>query len=342
MALQYCDSFVPYGNLLSRYNRVIGVTAGLAYGRGGRYGVQLSQSGPGELSKTLTPTSAGVTGFAFFPPNLMGGQLYSLQCVNSPLTLGTIFSVWILPDSTVAAYAGVNSELISNPKSPVIAGSTWNYLETKYSLARTSNVIVPTLTVRLNGQQIISGAAAHGYTDSIAQDGKGNYHTFRNAGFPTSNMGDLYICDTTGSYNNDFLGDVKVGAIFPRQDVITQWLNSSGSVSTNLINEHIPDDDATYIYSNTPGNFSSFYFDNVASFSGQILAAQASIYARKTDEGYRVVRHIVGNDGFEGPDIYLGDSYSYNHIPYDIDPVNSAVWTPAGINAEKFGIILHS
>lgn len=346
MALLYCDSFAHFDNahILAKWTQFRSVDGpSTLYGRGGRFGVNMNAGSTNQLSKTLPARDNIVVGAYAFINGVQGGVLYQAQVPDGYLTLATVCQLRVLPDGTVAAVSGNTSDLIANPKSLVLPQRVPFYWEVKINTVLSAGKILPTMVVRINGQQIISGTGAAGHATNLAGDAKFDYHTFGACGFPGSYLGDLYVCDQTGLRNNDFLGDVKVGAIFPRLDSSSmQWTPSSGVTGFNRINAHIPPDDASYIQTNTPTQLAEFFFDTIASFSGEILGFQYSLYSRKTDEGTRIVNHTAGLGAFKGPDQYLGDGYFYRHLPFDYEPVSGLPPTPALINAQTFGALLKS
>lgn len=344
MALLYCDSFAHYdqAHILSKWTQFRFVDGpSTLYGRGGRFGVNMNAGGPSQLSKTLPPRDNIVVGAYSQMNGAQAGAFYQAQVPDGFQTLATVCELKMLPDGTVAATSG--NEIIANPKTLVLPQKTPFFWEAKINTVLSAGKILPTMVVRINGEQIISGSASVGHATNLAGDAKFDYHTFRNIAFPGSYLGDLYICDQSGTRNNDFLGDVKVGAIFPRLDSSTmQWTPSSGATGFNRVNSHVPLDDASYIQTNTPTQLAEFFFDTIASFSGEILGFQYSLYSRKTDEGTRIVNHTAGLGAFKGADQYLGDGYFYRHLPFDVEPVSGLPPTPALINAQTFGILLKS
>ncbi len=341
--LKFVDSFDHYatGNILSKWTQQ---QATAISGAAGRNGNGLLIGAGGGISKTLGLQSSFVIGFAY-KLNLSGGSVngnpYTLYAVTTSRTLQSLCEFAILPDMTPAIFAFNN--LIINPKSFIFSGGTWNYIELTINLSGALTVNV-TANLHINGQ-FLGGASA----DSLVSLGsllsglaKANFHNFSapGSGVGSCFLDDLYICDQEGGINNTFLGDVKIGCIYPRQDVLTQWAPSAGSAHFSLVNEHVPDDDTTFIFDNTVSHIDSFYFDTVTSFSGQILGAQLNIYARKNDEGSRALRDEINAGAFVGAnDIYLGDNYSYHTVPYDTLP-GDVSFTPALINATDFGVKL--
>jgi len=87
--------------------------------------------------------------------------------------------------------------------------------------------------------------------------GADNYHNNVGlsiaAGF-TPLFDDLYVCDSTGSLNHDFLGNVKVVAIFPDANGdVNAWTGSGGSAHYTYVDENPVDDDTAYVESATSG-----------------------------------------------------------------------------------------
>lgn len=133
----------------------------------------------------------------------------------------------------------------------------WYYLEVKVTGGADGGVIV-----RLNEEEIINYdgdiTGSYEYYDSVI---------FSYYGQSCIRIDDLYICDSTGSTNNDFLGTCNVKTMSLSSDVTTEWSESSGNASYELLNEEIFDSD-NYIYSSTSGDKSTFETNNVYIFGG--------------------------------------------------------------------------
>lgn len=347
--LVFCDSFAPYGGntawMSQRWTQIAGVAVGTAYGIAGRSGVNFFSNGG--INKTLVPSDTWILGFRY-QINLggpgFGALAYQLSAVSIGRGLATLAQLAVMPDGTLAVYAG-NNQLIFNPSSFVFTSGNAYYIELKLELTGSgSSAVHVVATLRVNGVQIATGNKDANVTCDFLLSGqaKGDFHTFSTGTTGGSTyLSDLYILDETGTTNNDFLGDVAVGAIYPRADAtVTGYLPSTGATLFNLINERPPDADGTYIYSHTVGDVGECFFDTVASFTGQILGVQFSIVARKDDEGVRAFKHAVGPAAayVDVNDTYISDDYRYYHVPFDVDPNGPVPWTVTVINGEQFGI----
>lgn len=150
---------------------------------------------------------------------------------------------------------------------------------------------------------------------------------------------DLYICDTTGTKNNDFLGDCQVTTIFPKADgALEDFTLSTGSDSFALVDDNPPDDDSTHVESNTIGHKDSFDMDDVASIT-TILGVQLTEYARFLT-GSASIKHLarVGGTNYLGSIKVLAGTYDFHMHIYEDDPDISSEWTISGLNAAEFGM----
>ena len=154
---------------------------------------------------------------------------------------------------------------------------------------------------------------------------------------------DVYICDTTGSIANDFLGDVRVQAIMPNGNGNSSQLLGSDSNTTDnylLVDDpNAPDDDTTYVESSTVGEKDTYAYGNITAITGTIHAVQPIVWARKTDAGARTVKTIARLGGVEedGPAKTLGLTYGQ---VYDIRHTKpgGGQWTIADVNSAEFGV----
>lgn len=338
--LLFCDGAQHYdtAHLTSKYTTAQ-ASVSTAAKRGGTYGINI-----GTLGKTLAPRDNLVIGFAYRVNNgsgaTFGGTPYRLRAITTGRSIIDLFQLALFNDGTFAMYAG-NSVLIVHETSFSMVNASWAYIEIKLNLSASTNVVVQA-ELRINGKVVGSGTATAPVAVSslLAGNATGSFHVFAagNASVGDTYFTDMYICDQQGGVNDDYLGDVLIGAIYPRSDVHIDMVPTGGGASYTQVNEHIPDDDSTYVHSATIADYDTWYFDNVASFAGSIVAVQFLLYMRKDNEGARIVKHIAGNDDFEGPEQYLNDTYFYHHTPWDVDPVSGAPWTPALVNGQPYGV----
>jgi len=290
--------------------------------------------GPGAtISKTLTQQNAWVIGYAVYMQNRDMGSVVAYEGRNN----GTrIIELNLNFDSTLSLYAGTNFSQIIGTSGIKLQVNTWYYIEIKYTLTTNgANKVVVTASLTVNGNQEISGTAVSDvtYTDLINQQATVNRHEFSYGPF----FKDLYIL----SGDVPLWGDVHLGKIMPNGDVVTNW-SSTGSPHYAQVNEIPPDDDTTYISSNTPAQLENFDWEDISPFSGTIKGIQYSILARKDGEGTRSIKHTIGAAQITPFDaVFVSDDYIWFHVPMETDPTDGA-WTVASLNAQKFGVKLNS
>lgn len=326
-----------FANLTARYTSV----GGLSIIAGGRTG-QCLKIENGAISKTLPHAGTIVTGFAvkFNQASASAQQsIYSLSNNNLPLyTLA-----WDL-DGTLSIYAGTVTGSIIGVTERALFTNKWYYLESFLTFSGSSPITVAA-ELRVNGNIVISGSHATSISTSqtLSQSATANYHTLSNAVAGLSGatlIDDFYIKDTSGYY-----GDVRIVALYADGDgFLLQWDPSTGTVQYLMINGH-PAVLTTFISTLTPGNISTFTWQDCPGFSGTIKAINISMLAQKDDEGTKSFKIVVGNSGTEASsdEFFLSDiSPEYYEMGLELDPATGLAWTQAGFNAKEFGVKLIS
>jgi hypothetical protein len=230
--------------------------------------------------------------------------------------------------------------------SAVINPGTWYYIEVKNQLSLVGSNIVVTTNVKLNGLTVLSPSAKDtGIVAANTTNGneRANRHDFSSSGVLNGSIiDDIYIVDGTGGINNDFLGDVKIGVIFPASDTATVQFATivPGAPTTHFdkVNENPADYDTSYIADATVGHRDEFNWQQISSFTGTIPFVHYSIYARKDDENYRSFFPTIGGGQHGAAAFYVNDSYLYYRTVYDTNLDVGGAWTVANFNAETFGV----
>jgi hypothetical protein len=162
----------------------------------------------------------------------------------------------------------------------------------------------------------------------------GNRHLLR--------LDDVYLCDTSGSRNNDFLGDVRVVTFRPDADTAQgDFTPSSGSVHYALVAEAPDDDgDASYVESGTVGHKDLYGYQDLTGTPAAILALQLATVARQDDARSRRLRAVLksGATTANGVTRGLGTSYALYDDRFEVDPATGTAWTKAGVDALEAGL----
>lgn len=232
-----------------------------------------------------------------------------------------------------------NDRLVITRNGTVLATSTdtislnvWYYLEFKVTIANSGGYA----EARINGVNWVDFTGDTQTTANATADGV-RFANTSNAG--NVDVDDIYVLDSNGAANNDFLGDCRVEGLLPSgAGNYAQFTPSAGSNYEN-VDEDAQDGDSTYNESDTNGHMDTFAMGNLTSTSGSIYGLQWLAHARKTDGGARVMRRLIrqGGSDYEGSDVSLADTYAYYREMLEQDPDTSAAWTISGVNAVEAG-----
>lgn len=234
------------------------------------------------------------------------------------------------PSGFLNAYNSAGT-LLGRSANPVIIANAWQHLETRV----TFDSVIGAVEVRWEGVSVLSvtgvitspsGAACQ----NVAFTSTGQ---FTNAPF----LKDFIIWDTTGAFNNDFMGSCQVYKCTPDSDVALNWTPfPADGIGYNKINENPPDDDNRYISAPfpLPAAYKCTLTDlpiTVTSVRG-VMAIHRS---RKTDGGDGNIQAglISGASTGLGADRPITTAYTYWSDVFDADPNGGIAWTRLAVNA---------
>jgi hypothetical protein len=241
------------------------------------------------------------------------------------------------PAGWLGVYRGDGTLLGATAAGLVVPG-VYAYVEFKVTFHDTAGAA----EVRMNG---VSRLSLSGVDTTQSANNYANVVVFGANQPAGGDLCDLYICDTAGSVNNDFLGDVKVLALLPTgAGTNAAWTPSAGS-NWDCANEVPPNDDTDYVSTATAGAKDSYVIADLPAGAGNPKFLQYAIHARKDDAGSRVVAPLVrvgGTDYTVGAGASIGDTYSYYVTVQEQNPNTSAQWTATGLNAAEAGVVLVS
>ena len=223
----------------------------------------------------------------------------------------------------------------------VFSPGVWYYIEMKVKVHNTTG----TYEVRVNGTATGWIPAATGANTRATTL---NQITGIFLGSPITNnftlIDDLYVLDTTGSANNDFLGPQMVATLRPSAPgTSTMFIPNFGKNFSN-VNDIVPDNDGTFNASVTASDVDTFAFVDAPLAAGVIAGIQRVIYAKQDSGAQRVLAPVQrdGGGNHVGASVNLSTSYLYFFDCLDVDPNTGAAYTIANLNAAEFGYKLIS
>jgi len=360
MALIYIDGFDTYqtADLLKRWTDV---QLTPTIGSGGRTG-QACQLGNSEsISKGLPAVSAYIVGFAYKPQSFYSSSVVMCSFVGASfdqmmlcvLPTGALRASVATANHRLAGVTEINSTALYTTGGGILSADTWSYIEVRCLLSAS----VGEFEVRVNGVPVIETTdlstrdTSWSDTNIYAIDIGGNTTS---GGASVAYVDDVYICDTSGSVNNDFLGDVTVEAIFPQTDAVSPGSNADFTCSAAadhgaLVDESatdFPDEDTTYVYSSTIGHIDSYHYPDITPVSADIKGVQVNICAKKSTTGtrtYKSVAKLAAGATTEGATAYAPSdtSYAYGCDIWEAKPGGGA-WTVSDVNGAEFGVTVEA
>lgn len=327
--LQFFDGFDHYNTtaLLAAKWGGIASTPFFVTGRGGVGNAVRLVSNRACIRAVSGSPATVICGFAF--KWLGGGNLSLFRALDG----STVHFQLYYENTTGKLRVYRNTTLLGESAAGVAsgAGSDFIYIELRVTVDDSAGVVV----VRVNGSEVINLTGQDTRNGAAAQITEVQLWGGIDGAFD-----DFYLCDTTGSVNNDFLGDVKVVTLYPNgAGDSTDFTPLSGSNYQN-VDEVLADGDTTYVESSTVSDKDLYTFENLGYTPESIYGVQTVAVARKDDAGSREMRVITksGATTKSGSSVALGTAYGVVMDFMETNPDDSAAWELADINALQAGV----
>ena len=214
----------------------------------------------------------------------------------------------------------------------------WYFIEAKVTLDHT----VGAYEVKVDGVTIISDTNV----DTIDGSGLAICRTV-NFGLDPSDdyeWADMYLCDTTGSSLNDYLGDIHIETVLPDGDGNrTDWTPDSGLTNYTQVDEGETDRDTSYVETSTAGDDDLYTFAALTVDADTVLGCNICVVGKSLDAGRRILNGRCRSSVSEstGIDMTLHDDrYRWVSSFIEQNPNGPAAWTDTTVNAAEFGVTL--
>lgn len=326
----------PTGVLARKYTMVSESSMKVQAGRISGHSLNTINWNNNLTTKNFPTTNATlICGFAFYS----SGYATSPNPIVSFYDNGTLgVNVRWLTGGELGVYRGSTQLGVTSGLGLLL--STWYYIELK---VLTANGTSGAYDLHLNGSSINANGACN------TKAGADNYHNA--VAFPQSGSigninatiqyDDIYICDGSGSANNNFLGNMKVLSILPNGDTGTQQFTPSTNGSHyTLINEEPIADDSNYVEDTVSGHQDIYDYGSVTGTGATIAGIQINTCAKITDANSFSLKTPILSGSANSDD--SGQSVTSNYTTLirisETDPNTNSAWTANGINAAQFGV----
>jgi len=332
MSLEFIESFDHFTNNANLIRKWTGPTSSAVGGFNqttGRFGGKSFEIGwAGDYWSNQLPANATkVVGFA-----LRTAASWSTTALCGFRDSGTA-QVELNIDNTGHLYMTRNGTAVGSAAATGLATNTWYYVEWKVTIGASA-----AYEVRVDGTTVITGTGN-------TQNAGSTINEFRVGVTATTGSGwfqldDLYIVNTSGTLNNNFLGECQVFMNLPTADgSATQWTPSTGSTHWPNVDDSNPDDDSTY---NSSGVVGQIDLQTVPSITptGAILGVQTVLTARKDDVATRQIADQCksGSTTNTGSTQTMASAYGMFRQIRETDPNTGVQWTSGALNAAEWGV----
>ncbi len=299
------------------------------------FGTAIAFNNGALVSPSFSPSSEGVMGYGFYLQSHRSGlnstnqqgmhfeKAGSGQLMLSPeSTSGSGFRFRVMRGATILATTAY------------FPFDAWVYVEFKAECLTSGG----SYEVRVDGAVEVTGSSVD--TADSGSDGWDSFSMRYGSNSSQLWQDDMYVLDTTGTTNNDYLGAVVVEGLVPTAEGNSADWGSQGNTNNGL---NVGDtSDTTYNKSDTTGDQDLYVYEDLAEIDGTIYGVQLNSQLAMNEVGTRTVKTQYRDPDTTEVDIEshalsstLIDSYS-NVL--EENPHSSAAWTVSDIDDGEFGI----
>jgi len=192
-------------------------------------------------------------------------------------------------------YFNTSNSYISFHSIPIMHINKWYYFECKVVLTSANNLDI---IFKIDNEVVINESVTdYAYTTfDIVKWQIGN-NINRSATYRPIHIDDVYIADGTGSYNNDFLGGIRVASLKPNNNGMQNDFTPYGQVNNYECVDELGVDTNDYVASGVVGHEEIYQLEDLPASLSQasIKAVVNNVFAKRDDAGDREIQHILGD-----------------------------------------------
>lgn len=341
MALLFVDGFDHYttfAQLLLKWN---GTNSGTwtvptSAGRRGTGCASVTTANSFIIKVLPSAYSTLIAGFAYQPGTAVAALRDFIGFCDTGFTNATVqITIAVDTNMAVRAYRGTSGSgtLLGTSANNAIAAGVFQYIEAKVFVHASAG----TVQVKVNGVTVLNLSGINTKNTANTTMSQFGLNTPTNVG---NLFDDVYLCDASGTDNNDFLGDSRVDTLMPNGDgFYLNWTPTGGGAHWTQVNA-IPPQIATNVSDGSVGDKDTYNFADLTAITGTIFGVAQTLYAQKSDAGTRSVQPLCRSGGVDSAGSAIALGTGANFTPQRIlerDPNTGAIWTEAGVNAAQFG-----
>jgi len=351
MALLFMDGFDKYGTTTGSQAAPLGIMrtrwqqrqnrAFVKTGRWGDYAITVAWDANAWIQTPhLTTDSTLIVGFALKIPSSHGtGEFIQMRSATNAQN-DTTGGIWATIDANEAIHLYRGPTLLGSTANSIVTENAWHYFELKVYCHDSAG----TYEMRIDGVDVLSA------TSVDTKYGTDNYHSVvRFNGVVSTGddysaqIDDLYICDGTGSENNDFIGpNIRVVTLSPNADGdSSDWTTSTGNTHYTLVDED-EQNSAEYVEDTTTNNTDLYEYESlpVVNIADPIAVNVVSEFITTEPNNWTietVVKHSTTEDADSGQVVATDDWVALSRL-LEENPVTTNAWTTSDVNNLQAGV----
>lgn len=223
--------------------------------------------------------------------------------------------------------------------SSALTQGTYHYLKIKVVINNSTG----TIDILKDGSSILSLSSQDTQnTASATWDEICMGHIASAVGGTETDIDDLLIMDGSGSYNNAFINDRRISALYPNAvgNSNGSTPSSGGADRYTMVDETSPNDDTDYNTFAATGDKDTYGCQNCPTSGADVAAVAFNFRMRKADAGEAggcVVGRISGTD-YDGTTVGVPSSYANVQVVNERSLVDGTTqWTTTVIDGAEFG-----
>ncbi|MFA5758223.1 MAG: hypothetical protein WC942_02460 [Clostridia bacterium] len=149
----------------------------------------------------------------------------------------------------------------------------------------------------------------------------------------------IYILDTTGTRNNNFLGPIDISIFRPASDYSVEWSRNGGDNNFSRISETYSDGDTTYVEATDEDALDLYGYGSLSN-EEDILGITIQTECRDTDgDGYTIIASILSDATSDdsAPQLTTATYFIYSYLS-ETNPKDSKQWDISTLNNAKIGV----
>lgn len=340
MAILWMDGFDHYAG--STANMLLGVYANVSsnvalhsgLARSGGYGICNITGNTAEREiRRVIGGAKTIVGIAFgcYADELPASGYHRLAMFGDTAN-GAQVTVFVSASGTIRFVRGSSSgsNVLADTASPVISAGVWNHCEMRIVFSNT----VGAIELRVNEVSALTATGLDTVATANVECSQITLDQTRKSTITNSfAFDDVVVWDTSGSNNNDFIGDRRVLMFLPNANEATQEMTVTGAANAYTAIQSADGDTSYITASDSVPVTSEFAIENPAATVGAISAIQTVALMRKTEAGAASVTlsMLSNGDVAAGTAHSITDSYAYYADVFETNPDTGAPWNASAL-----------